>query len=378
MTVAGPRVVDVTQWYSPTSGGIRTYLHAKAAWASAAGTFHAAVVTGPSDGEATVAGSPAMLVRGRTPRSTWGYRVALRARGVLAAVERLRPDVIVVHDALAFPRSLAQWAGEAGVRVVQVCHSHLADAVRGAPRLVRRPAGAALTALQRRALTVGEVVIVASPVVKDALAPVADLQVMVSPLGIDLGTFSRAVPDPALRREMGVAPSQPMLLYAGRLSREKRVDLLPDVMASYTDGVMVIAGAGSARQRLEQRARRTGVDDRVRFIGHLSGRDALARLMATADCFVHPNPHEPFGLALLEAMAAGCRLVAPRSIGIADTVAGRGAVLVEPGDAAALADGVTRAMDSPRPRPDLSDLSWDRVFRREWNLYQRLVDGEAA
>ncbi len=368
----GVRVVDVTQWYSPTSGGIRTYLHAKAEWASEAGTFHAAVLTGPSDGVASVAGSPALLVRGRTPSATWGYRVALRARGVLAAMERLRPDVIVVHDALAFPRSLAIWAAEAGVRVVHVCHSHLADAVRCAPRLVRRPAGAALAAIQRRALTVGEVVIVASPVVGDAIRPVTRSNVVVAPLGIALETFSRATPDPSLRRELGIPDGQPMLLYAGRLSREKRVDLLPEVMAR-TEGVMVLAGTGSAATRLAQRSRKAGVEDRMRLLGHVGDRDRLAALMATADCFVHPNPHEAFGLALVEALAAGCRLVAPQSVGIAEMLGDRGAILVEPGDAAALARGVGTALEGPRPRPDLSDLSWDQVFRREWRLYRELV-----
>ena len=374
----GPRVVDVTQWYSPTSGGIRTYLHAKAEWAASTGAFHAAVLTGPRDGVSTVAGSPAVLVRGRTPRATWGYRVALRARGVLAAVERLRPDVIVVHDALAFPRSLAEWASDAGVRVVQVCHSHLADAVRGAPRIVRRPAGAALTVIQRRALTVGEVVLVASPVVREAIrggAPGPD--VVVSPLGIDLDTFRRATPDPELRRCLGVPDGAPLLLYAGRLSREKAVDLLPGVVRGVEDGVLVVAGTGAARTRLEQQCRRAGVGARVRWMGHVSDRDQMASLMATADCFVHPNAREPFGLALLEALAAGCRLVAPRSIGIADIVGGRGAVLVDPHDPDALAAGVATALGRPRPRPDLDDLSWNAVFRREWTLYRSLVNQTA-
>lgn len=376
MTVVGPRVVDVTQWYSPTSGGIRTYLHAKAAWAAEAGAFHAAVLTGPHDGHGYVAGSPAVLVRGRTPTQTWGYRVALRARGVLAAMERLRPDVIVVHDALAFPRSLAQWAAGAGVRVVQVCHSHLADAARRAPRLVRRPAVVALDAIQRRALNVGEVVLVASPVVRDAIEGSAR-RVMVSPLGIDLATFNAAAPDPDLRRGLDVPGGVPMVLYAGRLSREKRVDLLPGLVAACPDSVLVVAGTGSAHTRLAQQFRKRGVDDRVRMLGHVEDRTRLASLMATADCFVHPNPTEPFGLAMVEALAAGCRLVAPRTIGIADLIGNRGAVLVEPGDAAALAAGVRDALAAPRPRPDLHDLSWDQVFAREWSLYRSLTEDAA-
>lgn len=372
MTGCDLRVVDVTQWYSPTSGGIRTYLHAKAAWAARAGVFHAAVVTGERDGLGTVASSPAVLVRGRTPAATWGYRVALRSRGVIAAVTRLRPDVIVVHDALAFPRQLAEWARSAGVRVVQMCHSHLADTAHFAPRIIRRPAGAALGVVQKRALQVGEVVMVASQSVHDAIRDEALPEVVVSPLGIDLDIFGRAQPDPRLRESLGVPNGDPMLLYAGRLSREKRVDLLPEVLPA-CHGVLVVAGEGALRNRLESQCRRGGVGDRVRFVGHVADRTQLATLMATADCFVHPAPQEAFGLAMVEALATGCRLVACHSVAIADVLDAHGAVLVAPGDASALARGVRTALARPAARPDLSGHSWDRVFDREWALYQELV-----
>ena len=61
------RVVDLTQWYGPRTGGIRTYLHAKARWAEAAGLGHAAVVSGAGAGEETVASSRFVRVRGVTP-----------------------------------------------------------------------------------------------------------------------------------------------------------------------------------------------------------------------------------------------------------------------------------------------------------------------
>jgi alpha-1,6-mannosyltransferase len=137
--------------------------------------------------------------------------------------------------------------------------------------------------------------------------------------------------------------------------------------------VLAVAGAGAARARLQRAARGRGVARRLRLLGHVASRDELARLMATADCFVHPNPAEPFGLAPLEALAAGCRVVAPDAAGTAETLGGRGAVLVVPGDAAALADGVERALRAPRPRPPLDDLRWERTFEGEWQLYRHLV-----
>jgi glycosyltransferase involved in cell wall biosynthesis len=120
-------------------------------------------------------------------------------------------------------------------------------------------------------------------------------------------------------------------------------------------------------------AARLGVAGRIRLLGHVAQRDRLAALMATADCFVHPNPAEPYGLAPLEALAAGCRVVAPDAAGSRETLSGRGAVLVPPGDPVALAAGVQAALDRPRPRPDLGDLAWDRTFAREWRCYRALA-----
>ena len=363
------RVVDLTQWYSPVSGGIRTYLRAKAEWAAREGMPHAAVVTGAVEGDETVAASVFHRVRGRSPSRSWGYRVALRPRPVIASLERLEPDVVVLHDALAFPAAVAQWCARRGVAVAMLCHSDLALGGAGLPTPLRRPAMALLGAVQRRALRAPGIVLVASDAARRRISAPAGVSVVRSPLGIDLGVFSRAAPDPALRARL--APGgEALLLYAGRLSSEKRVDLLPPTLAALRPrSVLAVAGTGAAGPSLMRAARRLGVERRLILLGHLADREELATLMATADCFVHPNPTEPFGLSPLEALAAGCRVVAPDGDGTAEVLGGRGAVLVAPGDPVALARGVRLALGQPRPRPDLSGMSWDRTFCREWEVY---------
>ncbi len=367
------RVVNLTQWYSPVSGGIRTYLRAKAAWAASQGLDHAAVVTGSRPGAETVAASPFVRVRGLTPSRRWGYRVAVRATLVIAALERLEPSVVVIHDALAFPHAVARWAGRNGVGVAMVCHSDLALAGGGLPRIVRGPVGAALGSVQRRALSAPATVIVASAASRARLAAAVRTPLVTSPLGVDLELFGAARPDPALRRRLAPSGAR-LLLYAGRVSSEKRTDLLPPMLAALDPAhVLVVAGTGAAVPQMVRAARRLGVGRRLVNLGHVSDRSRLATLMATADCFVHPNPAEPFGLCPLEALAAGCRVVAPDAAGSAETLSGRGAVLVAPDDPRALARGVREALALPRPRPDLSSLSWGETFAREWAVYGLLA-----
>ena len=62
-----------------------------------------------------------------------------------------------------------------------------------------------------------------------------------------------------------------------------------------------------------------------------------------------------------------------RSQGPLDARGERGAVLVPPGDGAALAEGVKRALAAPRPRPYLDDLGWARTFEGEWRVYRELA-----
>ncbi|MEZ5079513.1 MAG: glycosyltransferase [Thermoleophilia bacterium] len=367
------RVVDITQCYSPTSGGIRTYLHAKATWAAGAGADHAAITTGPEDAEARLEGSRMIVVRGRTPTDRWGYRMALRPGGVLRALSDLRPHVVVVHDALAFPHSVAEWAADHGSTVLLACHSHLSAAVSGLPRAIRRPVGAGLGVIQRRAFRAGDVILVASRAVRDLIAGEVNQPLRVTPLGVDVEVFARATPDPELRSELAPAESA-LLLYAGRLSSEKRLDLLLDAFASIPgEPVLAMAGGGAARARLERRTRRLHIDERVRFLGHITDRREIASLMATADCFVHPNPDEPFGLAPVEAATAGCRVVAPWTIGSQEVLSRAGATLVMPGASDALARGVRDALDRPRPpRIAPADVGWARTFQAEWRLYEAL------
>ena len=368
------RVVDITQWYSPVSGGIRTYLHAKAEWAAAEGRAHGVVVTGREEGVHHVGRSSFVRVRGRTPSGRWGYRVAPRPAPVIAALERFDPAVVVIHDALAFPRAIARWAAGRGTVVAMVCHSDLALGAAGLPGALRRPAAAALGLVQRRALTVPAAVIVCSEESRRRIAPATRAPVVTSALGVDTAVFGAARPDAALRDRLAPGGAR-LLLYAGRLSVEKRIGLLAPMLAALGDGhVLAVAGAGAGERALLRAARRDGVAGRTRMLGHVGDRARLATLMASADCFVHPNPAEPFGLAPLEALAAGCRVVAPATIGSAALIRAGGGVLVEGGDAHALAGGVRRALAGPRPAGVAGDLSWDVVFAREWLLYRTLAD----
>jgi alpha-1,6-mannosyltransferase len=364
----GLRVADVTQWYSPTSGGIRTYLHAKADYARRSGTPHLLVVTGHEVSRRGNAMQQTVVVRGRRLYPGWGYAPALRARDFIAELEWFRPSVVVVHDAAAFPDTIGKWAAARAVRVVTVCHSHLADGTRGLPQVAQFVGTPLLNAVQARALRRADCVVVTSDGMRDRIAPETVAEVVVLPLGVDTDAFGGARPSQTLKTRL--VGQHRMVLYAGRLSPEKGVDVLAGVLARLpSDYALVVVGSGTAAHGLARHARQAGVASRFVMVGHVDDRRRLAELYATADCFVHPNASEPFGLAPLEALVAGCRVVAPAGIGAAAMLGANGATIVSDGRAATLALGIQTAMRRPRPRPNTEALGWQSVFDREWRLY---------
>jgi glycosyltransferase involved in cell wall biosynthesis len=144
----------------------------------------------------------------------------------------------------------------------------------------------------------------------------------------------------------------------------------------------VIIGKGPERDSLEQLAARLGVADRVEFLGPLPHDRALEE-MARGHVHVMASSHEPFGVAHVEAMAAGLVAIGGARTGAQDIAdAGEGIVLVPPGDDTALAREIDRLISDPAERERLSDaaratvtanFTWDRNGERTAALYGEFV-----
>jgi glycosyltransferase involved in cell wall biosynthesis/predicted metal-dependent phosphoesterase TrpH len=186
--------------------------------------------------------------------------------------------------------------------------------------------------------------------------------------GVDTGRF-----DPALR-ERTLLPGELSVLYAGRISKEKNVDLLADAfeLAHERDPRLhlVLAGGGPEQPRLERR-----LGDRASFLGWLEGVE-LARAYASADAFCFPSETDTFGQVVLEAQASGIPVLAvdaggPREL-IADGVDG----LLAPASRHALSEALLLLAGSPALRRRLGQAGRASVAQRTWErALQRLADG---
>jgi glycosyltransferase involved in cell wall biosynthesis len=134
--------------------------------------------------------------------------------------------------------------------------------------------------------------------------------------GVDTELFRPELANVGMRNRLSQGhPDAPLLLYIGRLSAEKEIDRIKPVLEAIPGARLALVGDGPHRAELEAHFAGTFTN----FVGYLAGEE-LASAYASADAFIFPSRTETLGLVLLEAMAAGCPVVAANSGGIPDIV----------------------------------------------------------
>ncbi|MBA3519863.1 MAG: glycosyltransferase family 4 protein [Rhizobiales bacterium] len=172
------------------------------------------------------------------------------------------------------------------------------------------------------------------------------------------------------RRDMaaafGIDPCAPWLLTVAMMRHDQKLlsyRTLASALASLTDlaWILIVAGVGSAEA--EVRSAFAPLGRRVHWVGMLD-RERLIRLYRSADLFVWPAIKEAWGMALLEAQAAGLPVVAGRSGGVAAVVADSESGLLAPeGDAVAFANAVRELLLDPERRANMGRAAAARIAR---------------
>jgi glycosyltransferase involved in cell wall biosynthesis len=220
---------------------------------------------------------------------------------LVRAVRAGRYDVVHTHlyRACVYGRIAARLAGVR--RVVATEHSL------GDRRIEGRPLTRSTRALYLATERLGTATVAVSSAVAGRLRHwgVPADRIHLVPNGIETARFRY---DPAARRatraRLGLDGTAPVVGGLGRLVPGKRFDVLVRAVAQLPDAVLVLAGAGPEHEALRRLAGRLGVADRVRLIGECAGPE-VPDLLSALDVFVSTSQEETFGLAVLEALAAG-------------------------------------------------------------------------
>jgi len=169
------------------------------------------------------------------------------------------------------------------------------------------------------------------------------------PNAVDTDEYARALSREEAKSRLGAPLDRPLIGMVGRLSREKRCDLVIRALELLgRDGVdaeLWIAGDGDERAALERLVARLGLGDRVRFLGYVADPSQLYQAL---DLLVMSSVREGLPNSLLEAMAFEVPVVATDVAGIPGLIVdGESGLLVEAASAAALRRGVGRLLENP-------------------------------
>ncbi|MEV0235011.1 glycosyltransferase family 4 protein [Nonomuraea sp. NPDC050786] len=316
--------------------------------------------------------------------SNWRYFLRLCRR-------RERPDLVAVHDSTNF---LSGLLCHYVLRLPVVFHVHTTEYGVAPQRSITDPLNV-FAALERRLARISRRVVVATPEVGDQLRAAGwdRTPIDVVPLG---GTFEAVLPSygrdtlragaRALRERLGLPEGDPVLLFVGRIERQKGVYQLLEAMRAVVEAVpglrLLIVGEGDVAG-VERIVASTGLRGRVLASGRfVQGRELLEHY-ELADACVFPSLFEPFGLVATEAMAMGRAAVLGDGFSrlfLGSDPDAPAAYFVRAGEPADIARGVIAVMTDAALRRELAErgerfvresLSWSRAAAETAEVYQR-------
>ncbi len=363
-------LIDTTMLFAPKSGGVKRYLMAKRAWIAARrpDLRHSLVVPGRAT-RASVDG----MVSISAPLIPFGdgYRVPASLRKWTRILAHLKPSLIEAGDAYVPGHAALDAAAATGAATVGFCHSDPA-----ALAALHFGEWAAAPAQKRWAkfYTRFDMVIAPSQYIAHRLAESGVSRVAVQPLGVDIDVFHPARADRDLvRQDLGLSPSTRLVVFAGRPAREKNLETLVEAVEMLGDDYRLLLIAAGANLKPHPQ---------TICLDYVRDSKQLARLIASCDAFVHANDQEPFGLIVLEAMAAGLPVVGPSTGGISelidDTVGQRAHEATPAGMAEAIEALFNRdmvALSKAARQRAVERHSWDRTFDGLMGIYGELLDG---
>jgi alpha-1,6-mannosyltransferase len=339
------RIAHIANFYGPTSGGLRTAMHALGEQYVTAGHDVLLVVPGSADADESTPYGRRITVAAPVVPFTGGYRVIIRVKKVRKALAAFAPDALEVSDRTSL-RSLGKWAGRKAIPSVFIAHER-ADGVLAAatPRWLRRvvPLRALADAHNRGTARRFTTVVCTTEYAAGEFHRVG-LPTTLIPLGVDLNSFHPRNASPDVRTEFAPPPTA-LLVMASRLSAEKHPELaieaVRELASAGTDVRLVSAGTGAIEAKVRASAR--GLP--VTFLGFVPERERMAALLATADVVIAPGPIETFGLAALEALASGTPVVVNDASALPEVV-GRAGIAAR-GTAQDFADAVRTVLSLP-------------------------------
>ncbi|PYK01450.1 MAG: glycosyltransferase family 1 protein [Verrucomicrobia bacterium] len=356
-TKTNVKICDLTQFYSPVSGGVKRYLHEKIAYIQdcMSKDKHVLVIPGKKTTVRANGRSRIYTIRAPLVSRTAQYRALLNLRAVDQILRNERPDIIESGDPYQLGWKAVRTGRALKIPVIGFYHSHFPEAyLRRSAKLFGKAATHRVMKLSRAYVRKLYNQCAATLVASERLAHVLR----------DWGVINRKV-----------------LLYVGRLAKEKNTTKLFRAFEILerrrpNDFHLLMIGDGAQRNQLRKLQARCKNLSSIRYCGEPK---ELARYYRAADLFVHPGVQETFGLVALESQACGTPVVGIRGSAMDDLIFHDQNDWALENKAEALAEAIERMSEK-----DLSSLgqkaaeraaqlhAWPRIFERLFCIYREV------
>ncbi|MEO6846213.1 MAG: glycosyltransferase [Chthoniobacterales bacterium] len=384
------KICDLTQFYSPYSGGVKRYLHEKSRFIQRQrpGDKHIIVIPGDKMEEREVDGATIYSIESPLISRTSRYRALTRLHLVEEILERERPDIIESGDPYQLAWKAAASSRALGIPAVGFYHSHFPEAyIRSVAKYFGSIAIAIAEDISRKYVchlyNHFERTLVPSPALAALLTDWGVENVECTDLGVDGEVFRPDVDDAAeTRKRLNLPADRQILLYVGRLAPEKNVKMLFAAFEQLNEKSpnqyhLFAIGDGMLRSHLLRLKEETGA---VTWLPYCESRAELAKIYRAADVFVHPGVQETFGLVTLESQACGTPVIGIRGSYMDRIIFTHQEDWALENTPEALVEAITRIC-----KDDLVELgkrasstvrtrySWDVVFTRLFSIYENVI-----
>ena len=383
-------VCDITQFWSPFSGGVRRYLAEKIRHLQGhvpAGR-HLLIIPGARDEVSGGDAARVYTIASPAISRITGYRVLLRLREIDRILAAEKPDIVECSDPYQVGWHTVRACKRLGIPAVAFYHSHFAESeVRSLEKVIGLVATDLLVNFAgryaRHLYNRYSRTLVPSPLLAGVLAEWGIENTCTVDLGVDPARFRPGNTQKGLLRgRLGIPEGARLLLSVGRLAAEKNTRTLCDafrLLNSRCRGEhhLLITGEGLQRNLVERLRADTGA---VTWLPFLTDGNDLVEFYQAADLFVHPGVKETFGLVTLEAQASGLPVVGIRGTAMDRIVCHDQSFWAPVNTPEALAAAIVCAFDHDLPALGaaaravvIQRFDWPEVFARMFDVYSKVV-----
>jgi alpha-1,6-mannosyltransferase len=383
------KIVDLTQFYSPVSGGVKRYLHEKIDYIQkqAPDDKHVLIIPGAKSGVQKNGRSRIYTIRSPLVSRTAKYRALLNLRAVDEIVARERPDIIESGDPYQLGWRAVRTGRALRIPVIGFYHSHFPEAyLRSSAKLFGKTATRRVMKVSRAYVRKLYNQCAATLVASERLAQVLrdwDVRnVRVLSLGVNIDIFSPGNLDrETIRKSLGVESDRKLLLYVGRLAKEKNTARLFrafEILERRRPNEFHLLAIGDGPERAHLHKLQTKSKN-VSWIKYCAEPRELARYYRGADAFVHPGVQETFGLVALESQACGTPVVGIRGSAMDDLIFHDQRDWARENTAEALAKAIEEMSEKDLPHLGkeaaeraAQSHAWPKVFERLFCIYREV------